>query len=277
MLVKTNILFLVTFLAVSVILIYIVFSVQISYILKFILGLLAIGFDLLAYFSRFYSYILFPLFKSRSRRIVLNDSEIFTMHSSNKAIVCRLGGGIYASAFVKVPIYRSATEMSDEEKIEFSKVFGRILSLSSTPIKLSSHVFMIDKDEYINKIRDKLSEAEIKFTELSNDPNAPKEEIERLKGMMAMWQNVLFHFTRSDSNALVAYVTVSSEGATEEEAANLALIKAEEISAGISSLLGVPAEIAEGKEILKLIEPEYIIPYVTVSEKYKEKVVEQGL
>ncbi|MDE1823537.1 MAG: hypothetical protein KGH50_04385, partial [Candidatus Micrarchaeota archaeon] len=72
------------------------------------------------------------------------------------------------------------------------------------------------------------------------------------------------------SQGQMAYAMVSATGASEEEAVNLAIQKAEEAAAGISATLGVTASLARGDEILAFLEPEYVIPPTTVAEMMKK-------
>ncbi|MEM3255369.1 MAG: hypothetical protein QXH69_03295, partial [Candidatus Micrarchaeaceae archaeon] len=109
-----------------------------GYILRFVLVLLALISDVIAFSTRFYAYIFTPLARMKNKRIVIKSDEAFILAPSGNAIVTREGSDVYATAFVKIPIYRSATEMSDEEKIEFARLFGMVATLSKTPAKITT-------------------------------------------------------------------------------------------------------------------------------------------
>jgi hypothetical protein len=166
--------------------------------------------------------------------------------------------------------------MTDQEKTELSKMFGRILTLNKNPIKLSAQLYMINKDEYIKKLRDILNRSEEKYRNMESvkDPSPARHaELERVRGEVTMWRNLLDNVDRARAQSLVLYAMVSVIGGTEEEAANLAYAQAEDLSGGISATLGVTASVVTGKEILSFIEPDFMIPTETVSERMRQKTM----
>ncbi len=247
-----------------------------GYIVRVLILIVALLLDILAFSMRFYSYLFMPMLKMKSRTVVLNNDVPFIMSPSGNAIVVKKGEEYYASSFVKIPIYRSSTEMSDDEKLEFSKMFSRIVSMDRNITKLVSQLYIINKDEYIANIRAKLNEAEDRYQKAMSGKSSPSE-LERVKGEMTMWHNLYDNISSAQSRDLAAYVMVTAVGGTEEEATNLAFQRAEEAAVGIGSVLGVNATIAKGEEILVFIEPEYAIPVSTVSEALRQKTVEAGL
>jgi hypothetical protein len=244
-----------------------------------VIAIIALIADILAFSVRFYSYLIIPMVRMSKRTIILNQDEPYAFSVSNNAIIVRGQNTVYSSVFLRIPWYMSSTEMSDEEKINFSSNFGKIISLRKKPFMVSTQLQMVNKDIFLNKIRDKLNEAEDKYRTMSSEKNAGAEAMEKekvVKGELTMWHNLYDNILKTQSNALVSYVMTTEIGGTEEEATNLALQSAEEVSAGISSLLGIPVAIATGDEIRSFIEPEYMIPYSTISEQLKEKAVETG-
>ncbi len=166
--------------------------------------------------------------------------------------------------------------MTEEEKAELSRMFGRILTLSKNPIKLSAQLYMINKDEYIGRLRDILNRSEEKYRTMAStkDPSPTRQsELERARGEVTMWRNLLDNVDRSRSQSLVLYGMVSTLRGTEEEAANLAYAQAEDLAGGISATLGVTASVVTGKEILSFVEPEFMIPTETVSERMRQKTM----
>lgn len=245
-------------------------------ILDFLLALVAIVISLAAFLTKDYLYLLDAIRNRKDRTLILSEREAFTLSPSENAIIRRAEGKVYGSSFIKIPVYRSSTEMTDEEKTELSKMFGRILTLSKNPIKLSAQLYMINKDEYINKLRDILNRSEEKYRnmESTKDPSIAKQaELERVRGEVTMWRNLLDNVDRSRSQSLVLYGMVSAIGGTEEEAANLAYAKAEDLSGGISATLGVASSVVTGKEILSFIEPDFMIPTETISERMRQKTM----
>jgi hypothetical protein len=242
---------------------------------KFLLVLAALAFDILAFSTKLYMDFFIPFLKMKGRTVVINTDEPFRMAPSNNAIVVRKGADIFASAFVTIPTYRSATEMNQDEKIDFARLFSRALTLTKLPVKFGAQLYVINKDEYINNIKRKLDEAEERYQTLSISKTASKSESERIRGEVTMWHNLFESVNKVKSQALEAYAMTTAQGGTEEEAINLALQQADEIAAGISAIFGVQANIVEGADILRFIEPDYMIPFVTVSEQMRGAEVGQ--
>lgn len=244
---------------------------------KFVLAILALFFDVFAFSTKYYAFLTIPLLKRKGGTVVLNDKEAFTMAPSGNAIVMRRGEEVFASAFVKIPVYRSATEMNKEEKTDFARLFSRVLSLTNGTVKFATQLYVINKDEYISGIKQKLDESEEKYQAASVNETIPKAASERIKGEVTMWHNLFDSVSKVNSHSLEAYAMVTAEGANEEEAVNLALQRAEEIGAGTSAIMGVSTSIAEGNDLLKFIEPDYMIPVVTVSEELRKEAMTGGM
>jgi hypothetical protein len=233
--------------------------------------------SIVGFSTKYYTYLLLPALRMKGRAIVLNADEPFIMSPSGNAIVIREGDSVYASSFVRIPIYRSATEMVDEEKAAFASMFGRLLTSTTEPVKLSAQMYIINKDDYINKIKARLNAAEERYSRLIANKTVDKGSSERIRGEVTMWRNLFENLSSSRSQALLVYGMVSAMGGSEEEAVNLAYQKAEEFAAGASAVLGVNAYIVRGDEILTLIEPNYMIPVETVSERIMQKNVEEAI
>jgi hypothetical protein len=167
--------------------------------------------------------------------------------------------------------------MEDEEKQDFSTLFSRVVSLSKSPIKISTQMSVLNKDDYINKVKDKLNDAENRYQVITTDKTAKPEAVERIKGEVTMWHNLLDNITKLQSLAAISYIGVTAMGGNDEEAINMALQKANELAAGIGAIYGVVADIISSPEIFLLIEPEYIIPFSTVNSQINENTMKQAL
>jgi hypothetical protein len=242
-----------------------------------VLGFLVLFFDLLAFATKFYTPFFVPFLQMKNRTVTMDSEEPFVMAPSGNAIVIRKEGDVYASTFIKIPTYRSATEMSPEEKIDFSKLFARALTLSKKPVRFGSQLYVINKDTYISHIVNKLNEAEERYQNMSVSKNVSKAESERVRGEVTMWHNLFESVNKVKSQALEAFAMTTAYGGNEEEAINLALQQAVELAVGVSSLFGVTATLLEGEELLKFIEPDYMIPLVTVSEQIRQRTISEGV
>ncbi len=256
---------------ISAIFIIAIYLVPVPAPIKLVFAFLALGADVLAFSTKLYMSFFMPVLRMKNKTATIETEEPFTMAPSGNAIVVRRSGAIYASAFVTVPSYRSATEMNAEEKTDFSRLFSRALTVTKDPVKFSTQLYVINKDEYINNIRNKLDEAEERYQNATTSQQQNKSDMERIKGEVTMWHNLYDSVNKVGSHALEAFAMVTAEGGNEEEAINLALQRADEVAAGVSAAFGVTASLVEGEELLRFVEPDHMIPPITVAEQLREK------
>ncbi|MEM0200863.1 MAG: hypothetical protein QXD23_00460 [Candidatus Micrarchaeaceae archaeon] len=273
---KTDMFIFVIFIAIGVL-----FSVGVlvntNPILIVIFSIFALFFSILGFSTRYYTYLYLPLFKSRKKNIILNNKEAFILSPSGNTIIVNDESGTYATAFVKIPIYRSSTEMTDPEKLDLGRTFSRVLTLTKETTKFCSEIYVVNKDDYISRVRVKLEEVSEKLRTEQTNGSQTSDKLNRLKGELTMWENLISNISSSRSESLITYNMVSAFGENEEEASSIAYQKAEEIVAGISAALGISAYIVEGEELLSLIEPNYMIPVETINEIIRQKSIKEGL
>lgn len=273
--VDTRTLLFVVFLSIALVFMVFADELSIGAVGKFAFLLIGLLFDVLAFSVRFYSYIMIPIIKNKKGIVELNTDNAFAFAPSNNAILTRDNDRIYASIYIKIPIYKSATEMTDEEKGNFANLFGNLVTISKNPIRLTSQLYMINKDAYVEKIRKKLNESEDVYRKLEDSKNVAKEEMARAKGELTMWHNMFDNIVRTQSYSLMSYAVVTAEGGTAEEAVNIALQSADEAVAGIGALLGVKPLVVSGDEILLMTEPDYTIPLSIITEQIKQKTLSE--
>ncbi|MGC8675959.1 MAG: hypothetical protein ACP5T3_00370 [Candidatus Micrarchaeia archaeon] len=244
-----------------------------------VFAVLALLFDVVAFSTKYYAYLFAPLLHAKNKTLVLSEDSAFRISPNGNAIVTKRGSEFYVSAFVKIPIYKSATEMTEDERVEFARAFSKVLTVSKEPVKFTTMLYVINKDEYISEIRNKLNDAEARYATLNNQANPAQAnpDLERAKGEVTMWRNLLDSVSRVRSNAMSTLAMVTASGASEEEATTIAMQKADELAAGVSATLGVSAYIMESKEFLSALEPDEMIPFATISEQMQEKVASLGV
>ena len=267
---------------VALVMVLLVYLLPLPAFLKAILVVIALILDILAFSTKFYSYIFVPFLQMKDNTVVLNDEEAFMVAPTENAIVVRQGNDIYASAFVKIPIYKSATEMTEEDRTELSKMFSKMVALSRNPVRFTSQLYIIDKDSYMNEIMDRMSVAEEQYqgleaSSVGSKNIAQKADSERIRGEVTMWHNLFDNVSKVKSHVLTAFAMVTVPGDAEEEAINVVLQQADELASGMSAVLGVTAYVIEGKELLEYIEVEHMIPPQTIGEQMKEKSIAEGI
>lgn len=249
------------------------------YPVKFIFGILAIAADILAMSTRYFTYLFEPLTKMKNRKLVIDSNDPYIMSPSGNAIMRREGDSVYATVFIKIPIYRSGTEMQDDEKTDFATTFGRMLSIIKEPFRISTQLYVLNKDEYTDKIRTRLNEAQDRYNQMMSKEEqggeASAKEVdpaaERVRGELTMWRNMLESVNKARAHSMISYAAITAQGNTEDEAVNRAIAKGDELATGISSTFGITATLALGKELLKFIEPDQMIPVANLNEQINIK------
>ncbi len=265
------------FLAVSLVFLLVAVTIPLSVLpgyLKIVLLIVSLVFDVMAFSSRYYSYLIIPMLQQRGKNVVLSNEQPYWLSATEDAIIKKDKTGYTATVYINIPLYKSATDMTDEERLEFSRQVSRLAGISREPIRFTTQMYMMNKDSYIQSIRDAISAAENEEAELMQK-DADQNSLEIVKGKLSMWRNVLESVSKISSLELSTYATLSATGIKEYEAIAVAQQKAREAMSGIGSVLGVTPSIITGKDMLRFVEPEYLIPFSTISQEMTEKVEEE--
>ncbi len=247
------------------ILIAVILPISYGYILKFIIFLIALIFDIFAFSSRYYSYLVGPIFKSHSKNIILSNEDAYWLSASADCILKKVNDKFIATVYILIPIYVSSTEMDDEHKLEFSEKVSRAIGITKDPARFTTEVLIMNKDEYILELKDAIAQAENEIAQINLNKNPDKSRLDHYKGKSAMLRNLLDSMTKVTSYEEISYVTISAMGFKEYEAVAEAQQKARELISGLSTIFGVPISVITGNELLKFVEPEYLIPYTTMT------------
>ncbi len=234
------------------------------------LAIVAILLDVFAISTRYFTYLYEPFTKIKNHTMTIEGGEPYILAPSGNAIVRREGDRVYATAFIKMPLYSSATEMEDQEKFDFAVSFSKMLALMKEPFRITTQLYVLNKDEYVEKIRARLSDVQDRYNMMVDREGTGKDtgspESNRLRGELTMWKNMLDNVNRARGHSLASFAAISAEGGNDEEAINMALMKGEELASGISATYGINASLASGNEILEFIEPEKNIPVANLSQ-----------
>lgn len=242
--------------------------------IKAVMLAIALVFDMLAFSSRYYGYLMAPVVKQRKRDIVLSNENAYWLSTTGDSILHKEGDKFIATVYVRIPVYLSATEMNNDEKMSFTKQFSRLTTLSRDPIRYTSQMHVMDKDSYIRKLRDTIGEVESNEARLVAGEKVEEPE-DRIKGKANMWHRMLDKVSGVPSFELISYASASGRGEKEFEAITAAQQRARELMSAISSVFGVTPSLVTDQEVLKLVEPEHLIPYSTVSEQITKSLREQ--
>jgi hypothetical protein len=241
---------------------------------KMLLLIAAVFADVLGFASRYYTYLLWPLLKQRKKHVIISNQSAYWLSPTGDCIVRLEGSDYIATAYINIPIYVSSSEMTDSDKLKFANQVSRLVGISKDPVRFSSELYLMNKDTYIEKLKDTINQIEDEEAALVKN-NAPENQMEHVRGKLSMWRKMLDNVSNEISFELGSFVCVSAKGGKEFEAITIVQQKAKELMNGIATILGVPPNIAVGTDILKYIEPEYLIPFTTITEQITRNIQQQ--
>ena len=241
---------------------------------KIILVLLALFFDLLAFSSRRYSQVISRMIKHPGKHVVLSKEEPYWISPSEDSILRKEGDDFIATVYVRIPLYKSATEMTPEEAFQFSKQVSSMIGLNKSPIRYSVQLSLINKDAYLQQIREMINKSEAEEAQ-AVEANTDAGATERFKGKTAMWRGMLDNASKTQSMELISYASISAIGSKEFEAVSAAQQRAREIISGVGTIFGISPTFITGSEIKSFIDPESVLPTATVSEHINAAVREE--
>jgi hypothetical protein len=243
-------------------------------LVKIIILIIGIIFDILAFSSRYYTYLIVPMFTQRTRHIILSNERAYWLSQTGDAVLTKDGEDYIATMYIGIPLYVSSTEMGDDEKLNFARQVGRLASVTKDPARITTELYIMNKDSYIQRLRDMINSVENQEAKLTEE-NASSGEISKVHGALAMWKKMLENISKVTSLELMSFVSISARGQKEYEAVNIAHQKSMELMSGIGATMGVLPNLVVGNDILKLIEPEFMVPYSTISEQITKNLQEQ--
>ncbi len=247
---------------------------QLPYPIKIILFIIGLLLDIFAIFLKDYSEFMIGMLKHRSKNVVVNSEPPYMFSTSKDALVVKSGDGYNATIYIKIPVYRSSTEMKIEERVDFARMVGRLVGQSRNIARYTTGMFVMNKDLYIQQLRESITEAENEESSIVESGGSP-EELNRIKGKLSMWRNILDSVNSNISYEQISYASVTASGTNEFEAVSIAQQHGRELISGIGTLFGVQPALITGSEVLRFIEPEYQMPYSTMAENISKSIEEE--
>jgi hypothetical protein len=247
---------------------------QLPYPIKITIFVIGLLMDIFAIFLKDYSEFMIGILGQRSKNVVVSSEAPYVFSSARDALVVKSGDGYNATIYVKIPIYRSSTEMKIEERVDFARMVGRMVGQSRNVARYTTGMFVMNKDMYIQQLRESINAAENEESSAVTSGQS-SEELARIRGKLSMWRNILDSVNSNVSYEQISYASVTAFGTNEFEAVSIAQQHGRELISGIGTLFGVQPAVITGSELLRFIEPEYQLPYSTMAENISKSVEEE--
>lgn len=229
-------------------------------IISFIAGVLCLlgSAGAIAFYK--YGYLLVPLITQRGNIVQIMEGG-YEIPSSNDVVLKNVGGVYYASKYLGVKVYESASEKSVEENIVYSEYFERAISSVKYVTKFAMMVYMKDISEHRSRIETKHAEAQLRLARERDKPDPDVLKMDRYEKEVAMWENQINKLTRGiKPMGLVSYIMTTAVGVSKEAAMAAASAQANELKATIANALNVQVELLSGDEMLRCFQWEVMIP-----------------
>jgi len=207
-----------------------------------------------------YGYLFVPLLTQRGNVVQIIEGG-FEIPPSNDVVLKNLGGVYYASKYLGVRIFESASEKSMEENMVYSEYFERAISSVKYVTKFAIMIYMKDISDYRNRIETKHAEAQLRLARERDKPDPDVLRLDRYEKEVAMWENQINKLTRGiKPMGLASYVMTTAVGVSKEAATAAATSQANELKATIANSLNVQVEMLAGDEMLRCFQWETAIP-----------------
>ncbi len=207
-----------------------------------------------------YGYLLIPMITQRGNIVQIMEGG-YEVPPSNDVVLKNVGGVYYASKYLGVRIYESASEKSMDENIVYSEYFERAISSIKYVTKFAMMIYLKDITDHRSRIETKHAEAQLRLARERDKPDPDVLKMDRFEKEVAMWENQINKLTRGiKPMGLVSYIMTTAVGVSKEAAMASANAQASELRATISNALNVQVDLLQGDEMLRCFQWETMIP-----------------
>ncbi len=234
-------------------------------------GLLAFLGSFLSILFWKYGYIMVPLITERTKIVMMSDLG-YEVPPAQDVIVKTVNGLYYASAFLGIKIFESATEKSDQESIAYNQFFERAISNIKYVTKVAYMLFVEDVGEKRKMIETKRAESQLRLARERDKPQPDVLKIDKYEREVAVWDNQLTRLIKGvKPMGVVAYAQTTAVGLSKDAAVASARTQANELKTVLANALNVEVVTLTGDEMLKCFEWEKFFP--TTPQELEESVV----
>jgi hypothetical protein len=212
-----------------------------------------------------YGYIIIPLITQRTKTVLLTDTG-YEIPPEQDVIIKNVNDVYYASAFLTLRIYESATEKSVDENIAYNQYFERAISNLKYVTKISYMLFVEDIGEKRKILETKRAEAQLRLAREKEKAEPDVLKIDKYEREVAHWDAQLAKLIKGiKPMGVVAYAMTTATGISREAAIAAVRTQANELKTVLANALNVEVLQLTGDEMLKCFEWERFYP-TTVKE-----------
>ncbi len=209
---------------------------------------------------KYYGYNLMPIITKMTKTSSPIEAA-YEIPPSQDAILREANGVYYASAFLGIKIYESATEKSLEENIAYNENFERAVSNLKYVTKISYMLYVEDIADKRKIIETKRAESQLRLSREreKSDPDALR--LDRYERDVQKWDMELGKLTKGvKPMGVIAYAMTTAIGVSKDGALANARSQANELRTVLANALNVEVELLTADQMLKCFEWERFFP-----------------
>jgi hypothetical protein len=207
-----------------------------------------------------YGYWILP-FLTRRVRVIDVIEEPYEFSTSQDAVIKKIGSSYYASMFIHVKVYESATEKSEDQKAAFMDLWERAISGLKFVTKFCISSYVKDLTKYRSIIENKKADAQLRLANERGKPEPNETTMGTIEREIFMWENMLSKISTGDNAIMqITYVMTCGQGPTPEMALAAAKSQANAIKSTISTTLNSEVAVLTGDDLRRCFEWEYMLP-----------------
>ena len=207
-----------------------------------------------------YGYILWPLITTGAKVVQITDTG-YEIPPTQDVILKGVNNIYYATMFLAVKIYESASEKSNEENTIMSSYFERAIGSVKFVTKFSMLVYVKDLTDYRNKLETKRAEAQLRLSRERDKPEPDVLKLDRYEREVAMWESQINRLVSGvKPMGALTYIMTTATGVPKESAVSAVKAQGNELRATISNALNVEVVPLTGEEMMRCFDWEHVIP-----------------
>lgn len=219
-----------------------------------------------------YGYILVPLITQQSRIVVMTETGYEIPPTQDMIIKKSESGVYYATMFLGIRIYESASEKTLEENIAYNKFYERAISNLKFITKISYLLYVEDVTNKKKILETKRAEAQLRLSRERDKVDKDVLKLDRYEREIAKWELELVKLRRGlKPMGTIAYAMTTATGITKESAMAIVKNQANEIKAVLTNALNIEIDVLTADEMLRAFEWEKMLP-ITIQEIEDEMI-----
>jgi hypothetical protein len=208
----------------------------------------------------FYGYMVIPMLTQGMKTVLMTDTG-YEIPPSQDVIVKTMEGGFYASAFLGVRIYESASEKTLEENVAYNEYFERAVSNLKYVVKISYMLYVEDITEKRRNIETKRAEAQLRLAREREKTEPDVLKVDRYEKEVSTWDSQLNKLTKGvKPMGVLIYAMTTASGVSKEGAIAGVKSQAKELKTVLSNALNVEVEWLTANQMMKCFEWEKFFP-----------------